>query len=354
MTDPTLTPPTNYHLDEAARVFDVTVGVTRLYPEDDEWIARYLTLNTKHWISAAQTGGRTRKPHYQIRLQTARQETAVHIQRAFEQELTQHLKSSITHIYCEPTRDERSRRDIYRYASDIRTLARGYRVRSDMDGSLGADLKNSNPDWRHWQVQLSHLLDNLDARKILYVFDPVGGVGKTYWAKWRKIWSQTQYFTQLDPNQLQQGLQNLYVTGRLPHSVVIDLPRAIQNQPLLIAKYLGVAETASNGVLQDSRHEWKEAIMSGLHTCIIANYLPNPRNLSADRWMIVRPDYRPDQGYDRLCMVDVYAGWPLQRELDAVMTARVPTGESKRAEYYARMENLRIQYDELGFDHPLE
>lgn len=128
---------------------------------------------------------------------------------------------------------------------------------------------------RPWQEQLEvELLGTPDPRKVVWIVDPKGGLGKTF---------MTKYFvTNHGAIMLDGKNADMYYGYDGQRIVIMDLARSRQN----FHNYSGM-EKIKDGIFYNTKYD------SGMymreydcHMVVFSNWLPDQNQLSADRWDI--------------------------------------------------------------------
>lgn len=137
-----------------------------------------------------------------------------------------------------------------------------------------------------WQRQLWYELETSvwDYRSIYWVYDPIGATGKSHFCRCFKVnhlmdtlsltslGSHSDCATIID-NGIRQGWTQRYL--------FIDLPRAAMDH-----KIYQPLEAILNGTMNTTKYEGRESIFRAPKVVVFANWLPDVRQLSADRWRI--------------------------------------------------------------------
>lgn len=128
---------------------------------------------------------------------------------------------------------------------------------------------------RQWQLELVEALDEQDARKVLWVTDYVGNMGKTWLAKWILCMRDAFYTT----GGKKADVQHAWKGQRY---VVFDLSRQKQ-------EYMNydTIEEFKNGLICKSKYDSKTVVAEFCKVVVFANWDPDLSKLSQDRWELV-------------------------------------------------------------------
>lgn len=121
-----------------------------------------------------------------------------------------------------------------------------------------------------------------DRRKIYYVLDKIGGIGKTTWAKWMiSKYEDVCYISLTKSSDIVMAAQDYYKL------YIIDICRSTGE----FAPYNAI-EQLKNGLIQDAKlkKEIRTVNCAPPHIIILSNSVPNVHSLSKDRWMIYEID----------------------------------------------------------------
>lgn len=129
-----------------------------------------------------------------------------------------------------------------------------------------------------WQSKVLELIDvEPDDRQILWVFDPIGGRGKTVLAKFL-----------VDHH-------NAFYTNGGKHT---DIVHAYQGEKIAVFDYVreseqyvnyGVMEQIKNGILFSPKYESGMKRFDTPHLIVFANFYPATGKLSEDRLVVIKP-----------------------------------------------------------------
>lgn len=129
---------------------------------------------------------------------------------------------------------------------------------------------------REWQRDLRRDLDQPpDDRRVIFVVDPIGGKGKTWFCKW--FTSENADTTQI----LRIGKRDdIALTIREGKSVfLIDVPRS-QSEYLQYS----ILEQLKDGMVFSPKYESRMKFIPKCHVVVFMNESPDPNKLSRDRY----------------------------------------------------------------------
>lgn len=177
--------------------------------------------------------------------------------------------------------DNKEIHNILQYGKTLRTLEQiiqQEKVKEDLISEY-KDVK-----WKDWQQDILNIIDKEpDGRTINWIWEPTGKVGKSYLGDY--IVSQYGGF------HITGGKKQdiLYAYGG-EEIIVIDLPRD-ETEGKEQQKYIyNVIETLLGRVYLNTKYESKMMYKPKTHIIIFANNEPDTKQLSEDRWNIIKLD----------------------------------------------------------------
>lgn len=128
-----------------------------------------------------------------------------------------------------------------------------------------------------WELEIINIIEKeADDRKIYWYWDEMGGCGKTSFCKYLVIKHDAIYV---------KGKKGdmLYVAAQFPDSniVLIDLSRTVEER----VPYEAI-EDLKNGLYMSGKYESSFIVRNPPHMFIFANFPPDEKALSKDRWQI--------------------------------------------------------------------
>lgn len=147
------------------------------------------------------------------------------------------------------------------------------------------------PELHGWQEQVVNM--SLDPRHITWIYDLDGGKGKSFLTRYLNQWKQEEWMTlacaptQRDLSSLVQGATEKGWNGS---KVLLDLPRAYQCRDM----YPGL-EDLSNGHFTTVKYVGRTFTTNPLCVVVCANFLPDLKKMSMDRWRVMELRYPMDK-----------------------------------------------------------
>lgn len=137
---------------------------------------------------------------------------------------------------------------------------------------------------RPWQAEALKLVESPpNSRQVHWFYDPIGNTGKTAFMRYLGI------------NKLAAGLKmvgsardfatimtNMVAEGWNQQCVVFDVPRESEEYGAL---YTNI-ETVKDGVITSTKYSGRTEYFRIPHVLVMANFLPNRKKLSKDRWRV--------------------------------------------------------------------
>lgn len=139
-----------------------------------------------------------------------------------------------------------------------------------------------NVEWKPWQKEIVDMLelpyDKIDKRKVIWIFDEIGNTGKSWIAKYIKITKGCYIITGGKQADILYGYNNQPV-------VIYDLARTYSDN---LNHIYTTIENFKNGMYLNTKFESRERIFKIPIVIVMANFLPDTKMLSKDRWDIWR------------------------------------------------------------------
>lgn len=161
-------------------------------------------------------------------------------------------------------------------------------------GYRGEDIKflDSKSNWYPWQLELYNELyyktgeiRTADTRKITFLYDPVGNVGKSMWIKHLYI-KNPDAIAKVSSGNASQLRSCLIGMGTSKKIYFIDLPRSKEKYSN-DSDILNAIEDLKNGFISSPMYGRDSSmIMEPPHIIVSSNYLFEDTGLSKDRWII--------------------------------------------------------------------
>lgn len=148
----------------------------------------------------------------------------------------------------------------------------------------GSDLRVIEESMRPWQSDVLSIIDGPPHdRTIYWLYDAVGGTGKSKFFKWLQFKRGNSIGEISDAGTASQLKQTSYNLGPR-NTYICDLPRVKGDN---LADVFRTIETIKNGKLVSTMYGGAEPILfDPPHVFICSNFLPNLEHLSKDRWKI--------------------------------------------------------------------
>lgn len=144
---------------------------------------------------------------------------------------------------------------------------------------LGADLPTT---LRPWQQQIVDIIDSkADNRTVHWIYEERGNTGKTVFCKYLMYHQRAlclSFATSRD-------LMHLCTTQREHPAYCFDLPRTKPKDANMEDIYNSL-ESLKNGILMNSKYLTSITLRSSPHVFVFANYKPDQKRLSLDRWKL--------------------------------------------------------------------
>ena len=133
-----------------------------------------------------------------------------------------------------------------------------------------------------WQVELHNILEGeIDSRKVIWMFDRVGNVGKTEF----KVMTKSLNLDNVIMLDACEASEFKYICAHdKPNAriVIVDVPRSINTQEI---SYDAI-EAVKQGSYTSTKYEPITVLTDPPHMVIMSNSLPMYKSLSVDRWII--------------------------------------------------------------------
>lgn len=198
------------------------------------------------------------------------------------EELTKGLKGFISKVISAPTRLA-----AYEMASDLRQIHAIDLIYKEKSSEIPKLVDTEFCPPKKWQIDL---LDEIKINKkfnrtITWFYDEIGNTGKTYFSNWAidelgdQVVTLDAFGRNQDAAQIFLGLQE---KGKLPRVLILDLSRSFKDRDSIY----GTLENILNGRMTSTKYEGGIVRWRSEHVIVFANFLPNVRAASQDRWDI--------------------------------------------------------------------
>lgn len=136
-------------------------------------------------------------------------------------------------------------------------------------------------DLKPWQSDLEKLLlEEPEDRKIIWVYENIGKVGKSAFSKYLINTYDSLYITEGKKTDIINMVYN-YVLCKELNIVILDVPRDNKNK----ISYKSLEEI-KNGIICNTKYETGCKVINPPHIIVFSNYPPETERLSLDRWDI--------------------------------------------------------------------
>lgn len=135
--------------------------------------------------------------------------------------------------------------------------------------------------WRPWQQELHEELTEgkVDDRKIIWYWDPKGGGGKTFFAKYMGMYRGAFVTEKANAYHVATQVQGMMQKGGVILCVIFNFTR--QSESLKIYQAL---ESLKDGMITAEKYRGETLMFTVPHVVVFANYLPMFWKVSLDRW----------------------------------------------------------------------
>lgn len=133
----------------------------------------------------------------------------------------------------------------------------------------------------NWMVELEKLLTTkADKRAVYWIWEPIGGVGKSSFCKYLCHKYNATYIDEGKKSDLINIIYNIKNVGS-QSIIAIDVPRNNGNK----VSYKAI-EQIKNGMICNTKYETGMKLFNSPHLIIFSNFEPDIGELSTDRWRI--------------------------------------------------------------------
>lgn len=178
-----------------------------------------------------------------------------------------------------------------KYHGGIDRLIRAVEEKHQMEAFVS---KYDDAELRPWQAKICNELRGVaDDRKIIWVYDTVGNIGKSWFAKYLVAKHGAARF----PNCRTQDLAMAYKGEPI---VAFDFSRTVEGR----INY-SVIESLKDGEIFSSKYESRVKRFGTPHIICFANWAPCIQSMSADRWSIRCMDRKEDEQLEEQIVNDL-------------------------------------------------
>ncbi len=136
---------------------------------------------------------------------------------------------------------------------------------------------------KQWQLDLDAMFENPpDDRKIFWLYDTNGAVGKTTYAKHIALRHPNRFiYLGGKANDVKSAIATMVEKGDNPDICIFDYVRSTEAH----ISYDAI-ESVKNGIFFSGKYESNMVLFNTPHVVIFANFKPDMDKLSRDRWVI--------------------------------------------------------------------
>lgn len=167
-------------------------------------------------------------------------------------------------------------------SKDFRNGVKGCKVWKSDNARIPRPLKVIT-ELKPWQQQLKELLEQEpEDRKIIWIYENVGNVGKSAFSKYAVIKMDALYITEGKKSDIINIVYN-YTKEKELDILILDVPR--ENGNKISYKSL---EEIKNGLICNTKYETGNMVINAPHIVVFANEAPELYKFSMDRWEIYK------------------------------------------------------------------
>lgn len=137
--------------------------------------------------------------------------------------------------------------------------------------------------WRPWQQQILDIIEEEpDDRTIYWLIDKKGGCGKTFLTKYLAMTGKAFVVSAFGGTRdISTVISGAIASGWDKRVFIADLPRSAE-----VKAIYEPLEAIKNGLITSTKYEGRTMVFKSPHVIVFANFEPNVRALSRDRWGI--------------------------------------------------------------------
>lgn len=138
-------------------------------------------------------------------------------------------------------------------------------------------------DLKVWQLKLKNILmQEPEDRKIIWVYEDIGNVGKSAFSKYMVVKHDALYITEGKKSDIINIVYN-YVLNKDLDILILDVPRDNGNR----ISYKSLEEI-KNGLICNTKYETGNKCINAPHIVVFSNEPPDKFKFSLDRWEIYK------------------------------------------------------------------
>lgn len=140
----------------------------------------------------------------------------------------------------------------------------------------------ADTELKQWQSEIKEVISkDPDERSIYWVWEPIGGVGKSVFCKYLCVKFNALLLSGKGADMKYGIVKYKETVGLYPKLILIDIPRSIKDY----VSYSGI-ESVKNGCFFSGKYEGQMCLFNSPHIICFANQRPDKDKLSRDRWKI--------------------------------------------------------------------
>lgn len=141
----------------------------------------------------------------------------------------------------------------------------------------------SKSEFYPWQEKIHSILEaEPDERKIYWLWESIGNVGKSAFVKYMVIREEAIFCAGSRTTDIINLVYNAHVAGKPTDIIIWDLPRQAQGKISF-----GALEMLKNGLIANMKYETGVAAFATPHIIVLSNDMPIDMHLlSQDRWVV--------------------------------------------------------------------
>lgn len=142
--------------------------------------------------------------------------------------------------------------------------------------------KYENTKWKNWQEKILKILEKTpDNRKIHWIWEETGNIGKSFLAKYIACNYEGVIICDGKKENIFNQTNNMIENGIEPKIVLMDIPRTLEGKI-----HFGTIEQLKNGMIYSGKYEGGQCFFDDVHIIAFANFQPDLGEMSEDRWEI--------------------------------------------------------------------
>jgi hypothetical protein len=176
--------------------------------------------------------------------------------------------------------------------SDVHGVSAIFKMKNEK-----TNIETTITDLYLWQTKIKEIVHTTsDGRTVYWLYDKVGGSGKTEFIKWfMKNFPEKSRFTKhLNCRDLSTTVQGWVEDEKFDgDTIFVDLVRSLEDKKI----YEGL-EMLLDSMLTSQKYKGKSVLWKKCHIVVCSNFLPKVKCLSLDRWNIMEINKNKDDDYD--------------------------------------------------------